>query len=59
MEVSFPFPDEVWSHKKLSPAEFSSDGGITAKVTLPNFMGNVRYVEQVLVLSFNKCSNTY
>ena len=59
MDVSFPFTDEVWSHKKPSPAEFSSDGGITAKVTLPNFMGNVRYVEQVLVLSFNKCSKSW
>ena len=48
------FTGEVWSREKPSAAKFSSDGGITAKITLPNFMGHARYVEQVLVLPFNK-----
>ena len=54
IDHTFPFTGEVWSREKPSPAKFSSDGGITAKITLPNFMGHARYVEQVLVLPFNK-----
>ncbi|XP_022783220.1 protein sidekick-2-like isoform X2 [Stylophora pistillata] len=50
---------EVWSHEKPSPPAFttnSSDGGITAKITLPNFTGHANFF-QVIVITYRSDYN--
>lgn len=47
MNIEFPFTGTIWSLEKPSPPAFSSnfsDGGIKAKITLPNFPGSAKYV---------------
>ena len=47
MNIEFPFTGTIWALEKPSPPAFSSnfsDGGIKAKITLPNFPGSAKYV---------------